>query len=70
MKERTGHGFGYWVNYYRIKEAKERLKDSSKSIEQVAYECGYNSYRIFSENFRRYVGKTASAWRIEELGGK
>lgn len=70
IKERTGHGFGYWVNYYRIKEAKERLKDSSKSIEQVAYECGYNSYRIFSENFRRYVGKTASAWRMDELGSK
>ncbi len=70
IKERTGHGFGYWVNYYRIKEAKERLKDPSKSIEQVAHECGYNSYRIFSENFRRYVGKTASAWRMEELNTK
>lgn len=67
MKERTGHGFGHWLNYYRIKEAKEKLKDTSKTIEQVAYECGYNSYRIFSENFRKYVGKTASVWRIEEL---
>lgn len=65
IKERTGHGFGYWLNYYRIEAAKTKLKDLSKSVEQVATECGYNSYRIFSENFRKYTGKTASAWRTE-----
>ncbi len=65
IKERTEHGFGYWLNYYRIEAAKSRLRDLSKSVEQVAAECGYNSYRIFSENFRKYTGKTASVWRME-----
>lgn len=65
IKERTEHGFGYWLNYYRIEAAKAKLKDMSKSVEQVAAECGYNSYRIFSENFRKYTGKTASVWRTE-----
>lgn len=65
IKERTGHGFGYWLNYHRIEAAKVRLLDMSKSVEQVAAECGYHSYRIFSENFRKYTGKTASAWRME-----
>lgn len=66
IKERTGNGFGYWLNYYRIEAAKKSLLDLDKSIEQVAGECGYNSYRIFSENFRKYTGKTASAWRLEK----
>lgn len=65
IKERTGHGFGYWLNYYRIEAAKVKLMDGSKSVEQVSAECGYNSYRIFSENFRKYTGKTASVWRME-----
>ncbi|MDO5425234.1 MAG: response regulator [Eubacteriales bacterium] len=65
IKERTGHGFGHWLNFYRIEEAKELLKDETKPIEQIAAECGYHSYRIFSENFRKYVGKTASAYRME-----
>lgn len=66
IKERTGHGFGHWLNFYRIQNAREKLRDTSKSIEQVAQECGYNSYRIFSENFRKYTGMTASSWRAEQ----
>lgn len=66
MKERTGNGFGYWLNYYRIEAAKKSLSNSEKSIEEVASECGYHSYRIFSENFRKYTGKTASTWRLDK----
>lgn len=66
IKERTGNGFGYWLNYYRIEAAKSSLSNPDKNIEQIAEECGYNSYRIFSENFRKYTGKTASTWRLEK----
>lgn len=66
IKERTGHGFGYWLNYYRIEAAKKKLSNPEKSIEEVASECGYHSYRIFSENFRKYTGKTASTWRLDK----
>ena len=67
LKERTGHGFAHWLNYYRIEAAKEKLKGSDQTIEQIASECGYNSYRIFSEHFRKYTGKTASVYRLELL---
>lgn len=65
IKERTGHGFYYWLNYYRIESAKDKLKTTEKNVEQIAEECGYNSYRIFSENFKKYTGKTATSWRKE-----
>lgn len=67
MKERTGNGFGYWLHFYRIETAKLQLLKADKSIEQVASECGYHSYRIFSEHFRKYTGQTASAWRTQRL---
>ena len=63
IKERTGHGFNYWLNYYRIEAAKDYLKDPSVSIEDVSSAAGYNSYRIFCKNFRRYEGCTASEYR-------
>ena len=63
IKENTGHGFGHWLNYYRIEAAKRMLADGNLSVERVAKECGYNSYRIFSENFRKYTGMTATSWR-------
>ena len=69
IKESTGHGFGHWLNYYRIEKAKEMLKDPDCHIEQIAQNCGYNSYRIFSENFRKYTGMTATAWRQENPPG-
>lgn len=65
LKEQTGYGFGHWLNHYRIEAAKEMLKRTEDSVEQVAGECGYHSYRIFSENFRKYTGRTATAWREE-----
>lgn len=65
IKKRTGHGFAHWINYYRIEAAKECLKNPNVNIEEVARECGYNSYRIFSDHFRKYTGKTASAYRAE-----
>lgn len=66
VKERTGHGFMYWLNYYRIEAAKNLLANPEISIDQVASAVGYNSYRIFSNNFRKYTQKTATVWRKEQ----
>lgn len=63
VKTQTGHGFTYWLNYYRIEAAKKLLVDPSVSIDQISSMIGYNSYRIFSNNFRKYTQTTATAWR-------
>lgn len=63
VKEQTGHGFSYWLNYYRVEAAKRLLNSSDDTVEQIAEKCGYHSYRIFSENFKKYSGITASDWR-------
>lgn len=63
LKERTGHGFTYWLNFYRIQAAKKLLEDPAITVEQVSAMVGYNSYRIFSGNFRKYTQETATTWR-------
>ena len=65
IKDRTGHGFRYWLNFYRIEAAKELLKKADYSVEQVALLSGYNSYRVFSKNFTQFTGVTATKFRAK-----
>lgn len=66
LKHRTGHGFLYWLNYYRIEAAKTLLSNPEVNIEQVACAVGYHSYRVFSNNFRKYTQTTATSWRNDQ----
>ena len=63
IKERTGKGFQKWLTQYRIEAAIIQLNQTEKGVEQIAEECGYHSYRIFSEHFRKYTGDTATQYR-------
>ena len=63
IKERTGKGFQKWLTQYRMEAAIIQLNQTEKSVEQIAEECGYHSYRIFSEHFRKYTGDTATQYR-------
>ena len=44
LKEKTNHGFQYWVNYFRIQKAKELLLEGCYKSYEVAELVGYNSY--------------------------
>lgn len=63
IKERTGKGFQKWLTQYRMEAAIIQLNQTEKGVEQIAEECGYHSYRIFSEHFRKYTGDTATQYR-------
>jgi AraC-like DNA-binding protein len=55
-----------FVNSYRIEQAKEILKDSTKSkvtILEILYEVGFNSKSSFNTAFKKHTGYTPTDYR-------
>lgn len=48
----------------RIEHAKKIMADSSLTISEVGYECGFNSVNYFIKVFKRLVGVTPRMYRI------
>lgn len=65
FKTRTGISFTEYVNRYRINEASYMLKNSNRSILQVAYDCGFESLRSFNRNFKRITGTSPGVYRAQ-----
>ena len=65
-----------FLNKYRIKEAKERLKDPKESqyvVFKIALDVGFNSKSTFNTAFKKFTGMNPSQYReinLEETGPK
>lgn len=55
--------FSEFLNECRITYACNLLKDSDKSIQDIASLCGYNSLRIFNRNFLKFKNQTPTSYR-------
>lgn len=47
----------------RLRRAKDQLIGSSKTIKEIAEECGYNNIEHFCRQFHRYIGCSPSRFR-------
>ena len=56
---------GQYINRRRVELACSRLRESNRSVEEVAAECGFGSRRQFFDEFKRRTGKTPAAYRGE-----
>lgn len=54
--------FNYLMEY-RLRMAMVRLSETSDSISQIAYDCGFCSPSYFGKEFRKYTGCTANEYR-------
>lgn len=63
FKKETGKSFTEWINIVRLDKAKILLKDLKLRVYEVAEKVGYNDYKIFTHNFRKYVGCTPKEYR-------
>ncbi|WP_312093163.1 AraC family transcriptional regulator [Niallia sp.] len=52
-----------YVNDLRINHAKKALRSGTKSIKEIAYECGYQDEKYFSRIFRKLEGVSPSFYR-------
>ncbi len=64
FKEITGYTVATYINMQRIKYAQSLLTESDKSINEIAFECGFASVAYFSATFKRYMGISPS--RIQQ----
>lgn len=63
FKATTGVAPHQWLTRRRIERAKELLLKSSKSVEEVALECGFVDQSHFTRAFSRIAGMTPGRWR-------
>ncbi len=61
-----GKNFYDFINSYRVEECKKLFsKDSNntKTILEIAFECGFNSKSVFNDSFKKITGETPTAFR-------
>ncbi|MDT0557816.1 AraC family transcriptional regulator [Ichthyenterobacterium sp. W332] len=65
FKKVTGKTFTKFVNEYRVVHATKLLSESTMSISDVCFECGFNNFSHFNKVFNQITGKSASKYRQE-----
>lgn len=65
FKKSTGKTFTKLVNEYRVVHATKLLSESSSSITDICFECGFNNFSHFNKLFKEFTGKSASKYRSE-----
>lgn len=63
IKEKTGQTFQEWLHQMRIEKARRLLVETEETTYRIAEKCGYNSYKLFAEHFKRETGMTATEYR-------
>ena len=57
FKRETGFGFNEFLTLVRLQHAENMLKEQeTKSISEIAYNCGFNDSNYFSDKFKRVYG--------------
>jgi transcriptional regulator GlxA family with amidase domain len=59
----VGVPYKYWFDFVRVKRAITMLRFTSKSMLEVAEECGFDDATTFTRTFRRIEGVTPREFR-------
>lgn len=65
FKKVTDKTFTQFLNEYRLVHASKLLSEKQVSISEVCYESGFSNYSHFVSHFKRFTGKSPSAYRKE-----
>ena len=63
FKSAIGISFRKYVNTLRIILAKQLLLNETKTITEIASECGFNSLRAFNIEFKKAEGITPTEYK-------
>ena len=63
FQKETGSSPIQYLNSFRIQKASELLQETSLSISEIAFECGFQSLPHFNRMFRKITGKNPKAFR-------
>ncbi len=59
-----------YLTFWRLQAAKRILRETSKTIAQLAQEVGYGSDEAFSRAFKREYGLSPSRWRDQQTDAR
>lgn len=65
FKKEIGVNFLAYLTSIRMEKAKKLLISTSLSIGEIAMQCGYGDYRVFTKTFKKMIGNTPSQFRRE-----
>lgn len=54
---------------YRLEQAQKLLRETSITIKEIGYECGFSSTSYFVKTFHSKIGLTPSAYRAGHMSG-
>jgi len=63
FKKHTGQSFIQYLHTYRIEKAKAALRETDKSITDIAFEAGYDDPAHFVQRFRKLENTTPTQYR-------
>ena len=67
FSEITGMSPNEYLTSERIKNAKQLLIGTNKSIADISYECGFSSQAYFTDVFRTHTNMTPRMYRIKMM---
>ncbi|NOX99518.1 MAG: AraC family transcriptional regulator [Verrucomicrobia bacterium] len=65
FREITGHSRQTWIRKLRIEHARHLLESTDRSIDAVAFECGFNDLSHFYRCFKMEAGKSPKNYRVK-----
>lgn len=63
FKKNVGTNLSEYINQKRLERATKLLTDTTKCIEEIVYEVGFNHKSYFHRIFKRYFGVTPEEYR-------
>lgn len=66
IKKVSGHSAADWIDRYVVLEAKNLLRYSSMSIQEVAYYLNFPNQSFFGKYFKHQTGMSPSAYKMQQ----
>ena len=63
FKQHLGESFSVRLRNIRLAKAEEALKNTTASVSEIAYQCGFASLSTFSKVFKAKVGRNPTTYR-------
>lgn len=70
IKKVSGKSAAEWIDNYVILEAKNLLRYSTMSIQEVAYYLNFSNQSFFGKYFKHQTGMSPSAYKMQNRGGE
>jgi len=70
IKKVSGRSAAEWIDNYVILEAKNLLRYSTMSIQEVAYYLNFPNQSFFGKYFKHQTGMSPSAYKMQKWGGE